>query len=247
MIRKQTSERQALKSSADQGLDERSPDGSQTGIQSLEVGLKLLTLLAEQGTHATPPMLKTISAAAQMAPANVHRYMVSMVRMGYAERDPATGRYRLGPMARQVGVTALRRLDAVRVAAARLQDLCSAVQHSVALSIWTVQGPVVVATEDLLEPVTVSTRVGQTLPMLGSATGQVFGAWLPTHITERLVVDALAKASARSSVRTREQLRALFAIVGRSEPDRVWPCGTGLRRARHDRGRRGDFGACCEL
>ncbi len=213
MTRKQTPGAETQNLSTDRDAGESSSEGEKTGIQSLEVGLKLLTLLADHGSHAAPPMLKTIAAAGQMAPANAHRYMVSLVRTGYAERDVATGRYRLGPMARHLGIAALRRMETVKVAAGQLQELCSLVRHSVALSIWTFQGPVVVATEDLLEPVTISTRVGQILPMLGSATGQVFGAWLPPRTTERVLLDALENSGPGSPVRTRDDAEKLFRRI----------------------------------
>ena len=163
------------------------PDGAQAGIQSVEVALQLLTQMGELAAGASPPMLKTLAEAAGMAPAKVHRYMVSMVRAGYVERDPATARYRLGPMARQIGINALCRTDVVRIAGARLPQICALLQQSVALAIWTHNGPTVVATEDLRRPVTVGTRVGEVMPLLASATGRVFSAWMPRPLIEPLL------------------------------------------------------------
>lgn len=188
-------------------------DAGPAGIQSFEIGLKLLSLMAELSDGTQPPMLKTLSAAAGMPPAKVHRYMVSLVRTQYAERDPATGRYRLGPMARQLGIAAISRMDVLKVAGARLAQLCAEIEQSVALAIWTYHGPVMVATEDLREPVTISTRVGQIMPLLTSATGRVFGAWLPARMVERLIQQELAAAYGRdgaTAIRTMAQVDALF-------------------------------------
>lgn len=188
-------------------------DAGPAGIQSFEIGLKLLGLMAELSDGAMPPMLKTLSAAAEMPPAKVHRYMVSLVRTGYAERDPATGRYRLGPMARQLGITAISRMDVLKVAGARLPQICAELEQSVALAIWTFHGPVMVATEDLREPVTISTRVGQIMPLLSSATGRVFGAWLPARMVERLIQQELASAYGKdpaTAIRTVAQVDQLF-------------------------------------
>ena len=189
------------------------PDAGPAGIQSFEIGLKLLSLMAELSDGNMPPMLKTLSAAADMPPAKVHRYMASLLRTGYAERDPATGRYRLGPMARQLGISAISRMDVLKVAGKRLPQICADLQQSVALAIWTYHGPVMVATEDLREPVTISTRVGQVMPLLTSATGRVFGAWLPPRMVERLIQQELAAAYGRdpaTAIRTMAQVDDLF-------------------------------------
>lgn len=191
-----------------------SADAGQIGIQSIEVGMRLLSLLAELTEDAPPPMLKTLAAAAEMAPAKVHRYMVSLVRTGYVERDPATGRYRLGPMARQIGISSIRRLDVVRAAGARLPEICTTLQHSVGLAIWTYNGPVMVATEDARRPVTIGTRIGEVMPLLTSATGRVFGAWMPRAAVQHLIDKELASApgSRRTgSVKTLKQAESWFA------------------------------------
>ena len=189
------------------------PEAGSAGIQSFEVGLKLLSLMAALSDGPMPPMLKTLAAAAEMPPAKVHRYMASLVRSQYAERDPATGRYRLGPMARQLGIAAISRMDVLKVAGHRLPQICTDLRQSVALAIWTFHGPVMVATEDLREPVTISTRVGQVMPLLTSATGRVFGAWLPPGMVDRLIQQELAAAYGKdptTSIRTMAQVDALF-------------------------------------
>lgn len=197
-----------------------SPDGAeaadtgQVGIQSIEVGMRLLTQLAELTEDAPPPMLKTLAAAAEMAPAKVHRYMVSLVRTGYVERDPATGRYRLGPMARQIGISSIRRMDVVKTAGAHLPEICTTLKHSVGLAIWTYNGPVMVATEDARRPVTIGTRIGEVMPLLTSATGRVFGAWMPRAAVKHLIDKELANvASSRRAggVKTMKQAESWFA------------------------------------
>jgi hypothetical protein len=62
------------------------------GVQSLEVGLSVLNVLVEAGAAL---MLKEVAAAADMHPAKAHRYLVSLVKCGYAKQQ-TDGRYRLG-------------------------------------------------------------------------------------------------------------------------------------------------------
>lgn len=162
-------------------------NGDQVGVQSVETGIELLLALAALSSDTPPPMLKTIAAAAGIAPAKAHRYLVSFTRTEMVERDAATGRYRLGPAARAIGIAAIRGSDVVRMASQRLPKLCEDVQHSAALAVWTQQGPTIVWVEEVRRPITVSTRVGEILPLLSSATGRVFGAWLPRYATQAML------------------------------------------------------------
>lgn len=187
-------------------------DGSsdQIGIQSVEVGMRLLVVLADLTADAAPPMLKTLAAAADMAPAKAHRYMVSFLRTGVVEREPATGRLRLGPMARHIGISSIRSMDVVKLAAGRLAQVCAELNQSVALAIWAYQGPIIIAAEDVRRPVTIGTRVGEVMPLLHSATGRVFGAWMP-EATIRPILEGELKAASNGSIKTVAQAMQLFA------------------------------------
>jgi DNA-binding IclR family transcriptional regulator len=160
--------------------------GDQAGVQSIETGMALLSALAALTYSGPPPMLKTLAAAAGLAPAKAHRYLVSFLRTELVERDAASGRYRLGPLARHIGIASIRSLDVVRVATAELPQIGIDLKHSVALAIWAVRGATVVWVEDYPRPITINTRVGEVLPILTSATGRVFGAWLPAAQTAEL-------------------------------------------------------------
>ena len=176
------------------GDPEEAGNVEQIGIQSIETGLHLLGAIARLTTLGPAPMLKTIAAEAGMHPAKAHRYIVSFIRGGAVERDPANGRYRLGPMARQLGIAALQGLDVVRLGGVRLPAVRDELQQTVALAIWAFHGPTMIAIEEMRRPVMVSTRVGEVMPLLTSATGRVFGAWAPRSITADLLKRELAAA-----------------------------------------------------
>ena len=82
------------------------------GIQSIEVGFRLLDVLARNGR---PMMLRDIAKGAGMPAAKAHRYMISFMRTGMIEQDSGSGRYLLGSYALDVGLSALGRLDPVRL------------------------------------------------------------------------------------------------------------------------------------
>ncbi len=80
------------------GSDEEEENGG--GVQSVDTALRVLSALVEMGP---PLMLKTVAERADMPPPKAHRYLVSFCRGGLAERDPASGGYRLGPLAVRLG------------------------------------------------------------------------------------------------------------------------------------------------
>ena len=79
------------------------------GIQSIEVGFRLLNVLAATNR---PMMLRDIAKGAGMPAAKAHRYMVSFLRIGIVEQDSSSGRYDLGAYALELGLScALCRSD----------------------------------------------------------------------------------------------------------------------------------------
>ena len=67
-----------------------------------------------------PLMLRDLAAAAGMSAAKAHRYLVSFQRLGLVQQDSISTRYELGPAALRVGLAALSRVDAVRMARERM-------------------------------------------------------------------------------------------------------------------------------
>lgn len=196
----------------DPGSGDESGNVEQMGIQSVETGLHLLGVIARLTTLGPAPMLKTIAAEASMHPAKAHRYIVSFIRGGAVERDPANGRYRLGPAARQLGIAALQGLDVVRLGYARLPGIRDTLEQTVALAIWAFHGPTMVAVEEMRRPVMVSTRVGEVMPLLASATGRVYGAWASRAVIGEMLAGELATgAGQRAGIVTVADAEALFA------------------------------------
>lgn len=161
------------------------PDKSrQQGIQSIEIGARLLQALAQT---ARPQMLKELAATARMPPAKAHRYLVSFVRMGLVERQADTGLYDLGAFALQLGLGALARLDVVTAAAPALARLCEVTGQTSAIAVWANQGATIVRWLGADTPVAASLRVGSVVPLTRSATGGVFLAYLPPAATRAFV------------------------------------------------------------
>ncbi len=149
---------------------------SQQGIQSIEVGNRLLLALAEA---SAPMMLRDLASAAGMSASKAHRYLVSYARVGLVHQEPRSGRYDLGPLSLQLGFAALRRFDAISLAMPVLRELAEIIGQTVALAAWANCGATIVRWLGSDAPVTATLRVGSVMPLTRSATGLVFAAHMP--------------------------------------------------------------------
>lgn len=190
-----------------------SSEDERAGVQAMETGLQVLNAFV----GAEPaPMLKTLAERAGMHPAKVHRYLVSLSRWGYVEQDAASGRYRLGPSALEIGYAAMRAIDVIELARPVVQALVRQHCHSGALAMWRPHGPIAVLQESYPAPITMSIQLGSVLPMLTSSTGRTFGAWLPREEVDRLVRNelvALRKRNLPGTPGTIEEVETMFEEI----------------------------------
>ncbi len=172
------------------------------GIQSVEVGFDLLSALAAAPSAL---MLRDLAAAAGMSAAKAHRYLVSFQRLGLVVQDPATTRYDLGPAALRLGLAGLARLDGVRLARERADALLAQTGHTMAVAVWGNQGPTVVHWAEAPQTVPVTLRLGDVMPLLSSATGRCFAAFMDHHSPNGQRVAAMIDAElAQISARQRQ-------------------------------------------
>ena len=176
------------------------------GIQSIEVGFRLLDVMA---SNSRPMMLRDIAKGAGMAPAKAHRYMVSFMRVGLVEQDAASGRYDLGPYALQLGLSRLGRLDAVRLAGPVLEQLCEEIHETVALAVWGNFGATIVRIVDAGGPITITLRAGTILPLTRSATGRAFAAFYRAPSLKKLLDEELRESAEANKISVTNQRRQL--------------------------------------
>ena len=165
----------------------------QFGIQSIEVGSRILDVMIELGR---PAALKDIARLAKMHPGKVHRYLVSYVRSELVAQDESSGLYGIGPKAIALGLAGLRSMDVVRCASELLPSLRDTTEETAFLAVWGTYGPVVFRLEESSRPVFLNVRVGSTLPILSTATGRVFAAYLPPEQTRQMIAAERAAAEA---------------------------------------------------
>jgi DNA-binding IclR family transcriptional regulator len=165
---------------AAEGTEEK----SRSGIQSIEVGFRLLDVLTNEPRAM---MLRDLAQRAGMSPAKAHRYLVSFQRLGLASQDPVSGRYELGGFALQMGLARLARVDGVKLARIALTELRDRLDQTVGIAVWGNQGPTVRSkTDAMLQRELAATRqsMADIEPLLAEVrehgAARVEGMLLPT-------------------------------------------------------------------
>ncbi|AXE95190.1 IclR family transcriptional regulator [Paraburkholderia sp. DD10] len=169
-------------------------DGGKTqrGIQSVEVGGRVLLALAQA---RGPLALSDLAAAAQIAPGQAHAYLVSLSRLGLIKRDELSGRYEPGPLSLRLGLLHLENQPAFRAAVPRVAALAEAIGLSVAICIAGPQGPTIVRYEHAGFPLHVNLHVGTVMSLPATSTGRVFCAYLPREAVEAMWANQSGGAS----------------------------------------------------
>jgi DNA-binding IclR family transcriptional regulator len=175
------------------------------GIQSVEIGARILEALRDSGGSMT---LKEIAQATRMSASNCHRYLASWANVGFVAQDIRTGRYDLGPGIARTGLAALSRLDPIAIGSDALIKVVDETELSGLLTVWGDVGAVIVRWIVGRRAVRTMLSTGSVLPLLRSATGRVFLAYLPERQTAAAVASEAGKGCedpALLAARTREQ------------------------------------------
>ncbi|WP_322007044.1 IclR family transcriptional regulator [Paraburkholderia tropica] len=148
---------------------------TQRGIQSVEVGARLLRMLADARVPLAP---SDLAAGADIPSSQAHAYLVSLTRLGLIKRDALSGRYEAGPLALRLGLLHLAQQPALREAVPHAAALAQAHNCSVAMCIAGPQGPTIVRYEHASLPLHVNLHVGTVMSLPATSTGRVFCAYL---------------------------------------------------------------------
>ncbi len=174
---KKTTSKPPRKSSAAQG---------RKGIQSVEVGVRVVDALAG-AADALP--LGEVGKLAGVSSSQAHRYLTSFAKSGLVYQDPASGHYGLGPQALRWGISAMTKTDTVEVSARALDALCERLDLTGLLCVWGDRGPTCVRMRRSKLLLGTDLGLGSVFPVLTSATGHVFLAYLPQGMTRDFVQD----------------------------------------------------------
>ena len=122
----------------------------------------------------------------------------------------------LGLMAAPGGAN-IARLKAVRLATRAVVELSDELDETLGLGVWGNKGPTIVRWEEASEPVSDNLRTGLVLPVLTSATGRAFAAWLPRETTAPFIEAELDQGMDRVQVEqelTQVRASGIVRLVG---------------------------------
>nr|WP_087573737.1 IclR family transcriptional regulator [Sphingomonas sp. CDS-1] len=160
-------------------------NGGRRGIQSVEIGMRVLAAVAEM---PGPSSLSSIAQRADISSSQTHRYLSSLMAAGMVLQTGRSGLYDLASGAIRVGLAALSRIDAFATADDIMRQLVISVRRTGFIAVWGDAGPTIVRWFPGSPPVMAAISIGSSLPLLRSATGQVFYAF-----GERVEMDRQAR------------------------------------------------------
>lgn len=154
----------------------RGEDKRSGTIQSIGTAVRFLDCLVN-ASSAMP--LGELARHVGVGRSTAHRYLQSLVKEGMVQQDAVSGYYDLGPKALSIGIGALRRVDAIEIAARRMQQLALNHAMSGGVAIWTERGPTLVrwyrSAYFSINPL----GLGDVLPVDNTACGLMFQAFMP--------------------------------------------------------------------
>lgn len=158
--------------------------GQKNGIHAVEVVAEILVQLSY---FRQPTSLKILSERCKLSPSMVHRYLSSMMKLGFIFQGQKSGYYSLGRNAVSIGLAAIQQMDQVDDVMEELGALVKEVNCHVAITVWSKTGPTIIRWERSEDRLAVPLQLGQVLPVLHSASGRVFAAFLDTSLTSELI------------------------------------------------------------
>ena len=188
--------------------------GSDYANRSVLLGASLLRTIAKLGGGASLP---EISQASGLLVARTHRYLVSLVKSGLLDYDSVSGRYDLGSLVLELGLTALERIDAVRLGSDVLRRLTERLNVTSTLSVWGSNGTTIIKCEMARSNRINQIREGTNLALLTSATGRIFFTYLPRRETQEFLdrQNTMRSPGTADTAMSRDELESLRVEIRR--------------------------------
>ena len=175
-------------------MNNKKTENTKGTIRSVEQAASLLNALSDA---AGPLTLTDLAQSANMPAAKAHRYLTSLINTGLVAQAHRSGAYDLGDFAIQLGLSALSRQNLVNRAADAMEELAQNSKATVLLAVWGDQGPTIIRWERTDNYLATSLGIGSTVPLLTSASGNIFLAYLPNGLLNPVV--RKERATARQS------------------------------------------------
>jgi DNA-binding IclR family transcriptional regulator len=189
------------------------------GVQSVTIAARILNALAAAGGSVA---LRKLAADTGLARGKAHRYLFSLRRAGLVSQQADTSLYQLGPQAIAIGLAALRGVNPVAEVCSALPALRDRINQTVTAAVWSEAGPVLVAMQESDHWLTMNLRIGSRLPLLTTAIGRIFLAYLPeTDVASLIAAERKAARTRGPDLPTPEAIESAIDEVRRRRLARV--------------------------
>jgi IclR family KDG regulon transcriptional repressor len=146
---------------------------------------KVLDILEHLGAAPRPLAVSEIAGSTQINVSTAHRLLQTLIRRGYAEQNPGTRTYALGPRLLELGSAYVGHHDLIGEALPRLEELRDTVGETIYLAIFNDGDNVEICTAGGHQAVSAGFRAGHREPANCTATGKVLLAFLPEKERDR--------------------------------------------------------------
>lgn len=151
-------------------------------IQSLQIGLNILDVLAEQ---KEPLKFTEIQQLTNMTKSNLYKYLSTLSEFGVIYRNPATNAYSLGQKLIQLGNIATGQSSIIEIVIPYLKKINDYTNLTALLAVPSINGPLVTYISSADYGINIGAQIGTTLPAL-SSTGIVYSAFPNAEMAEWL-------------------------------------------------------------
>ena len=151
------------------------PEHDKNSVQSIERIFRIIEVLA---AHPTGEGLQQLAVEAGLAKSTAHRLLASLIALGYARQDTASGKYHLTLKMFEISSGIVNNMDIMGVAKVHLERLAQRTGDAVHLVIRDEQDIVYIYKTES-GPMRMSSRVGLRSPLYCTGVGKAIMATLP--------------------------------------------------------------------
>ena len=149
-----------------------------------------------------------IARSLELPKSAVHRILGSLIKTGFVEKDPSSGRYRLGPRAIDLGMVAIGTPDVRAMALPIMQELGRKTEETVTLSMLVGRERIYVSQVEGPQTIRMTVKVGARFPLYAGASGRAILAVLSQPEREAYLDTIVLKPLTPDTITSRTRLEA---------------------------------------
>ena len=148
-----------------------------------------------------------ISREIGMPTATTHRILATLLKGGLLEKNPTTGKYRIGPEFYLIGNLYLETTDILRIADPVMETLNELTGEAVNLSMFDKGNITLVMKKESKHAFRISARIGTSMPAYSSAMGKAFLNELNNNELDKLYPEEILRPVTRKTVSNKTELK----------------------------------------